>query len=49
VSGEPAMTSDLFAVVVLMSVVTTLTAPFLFSSAFKKKYGDQADEDTQDE
>ena len=39
VAGDPAMTSDLFAVVVLMSVVTTLIAPFLLSSAFKKKYG----------
>jgi len=46
VAGSPAMTSDLFAVVVLMSVVTTLIAPFLLSSAFKKKYGARAPEDT---
>ena len=37
--GTPAMSSELFAVVVMMSVVTTLVAPFLLSGAFKKKYG----------
>jgi len=37
--GSPAMSSELFAVVVMMSVVTTLVAPFLLSGAFKKKYG----------
>ena len=46
VAGSPAMTSDLFAVVVLMSVVTTLIAPFLLSSAFRKKYA-RVPEDTQ--
>jgi len=46
VGGAPAMTSDMFAVVVLMSVVTTLVAPFLLSSAFKKKYGANVPDDT---
>ena len=32
---------DIFAVVVLMSVVTTLITPFLLSHLFKKKYGDR--------
>jgi len=49
VSGEPAMTNDLFAVVVLMSVVTTLAAPFLLSSVFRKKYGDRTKDGLQDE
>jgi Kef-type K+ transport system membrane component KefB len=39
VGGSSAMSADLFAVVVLMSVVTTLIAPFMFSRAFRKKYG----------
>jgi Kef-type K+ transport system membrane component KefB len=39
--GEPAMSGDLFAVVVMMSVVTTLIAPFMLSRVFKKKYGDR--------
>jgi len=46
VEGSPAMTGELFAVVVLMSVVTTLVAPFLLSSAFKKKYGVDKPDDT---
>ena len=32
---------DIFAVVVLMSVVTTLITPFLLSHLFKKRYGDR--------
>jgi Kef-type K+ transport system membrane component KefB len=47
-AGEPAMTSDMFAVVVLMSVVTTLVAPFLLSPAFRKKYGAHVNEDIAD-
>ena len=49
VGGSPAMTSDLFAIVVLMSVVTTLVAPFMLSSAFRKKYGGHRKEDTPQE
>ncbi|MDR2866211.1 MAG: cation:proton antiporter [Methanomassiliicoccaceae archaeon] len=33
---------DVFAIVVLMSVVTTVIAPFVLSRAFKKKYGKRA-------
>lgn len=36
--GTTAMSSELFAVVVMMSVITTIVAPFLLSGAFKKKY-----------
>jgi Kef-type K+ transport system membrane component KefB len=39
VNGSPAMSADLFAVVVMMSIVTTLVAPFMFSRVFRKKYG----------
>jgi Kef-type K+ transport system membrane component KefB len=39
VNGSPAMSADLFAVVVMMSIVTTLIAPFMFSRVFRKKYG----------
>jgi len=49
VGGSPAMTNDLFAIVVLMSVVTTLVAPFMLSSAFRKKYGGHRKEDTPQE
>ncbi|MCL2143426.1 MAG: cation:proton antiporter [Methanomassiliicoccaceae archaeon] len=43
VDGSPAMSGDLFAVVIMMSIVTTLIAPFLLSRAFKKKYcGDRS-------
>ncbi|MCL2786699.1 MAG: cation:proton antiporter [Methanomassiliicoccaceae archaeon] len=45
VAGEPALTNDLFAVIVLMAVVTTLIAPFMLSSAYKKKYGGREPED----
>ncbi|MDR0335321.1 MAG: cation:proton antiporter [Methanomassiliicoccaceae archaeon] len=39
VNGSAAMSADLFAVVVMMSVVTTIIAPFMFSRVFRKKYG----------
>jgi len=39
VGGTSAMSADLFAVVVMMSVVTTIIAPFMFSRVFRKKYG----------
>ncbi|MDR0198821.1 MAG: cation:proton antiporter [Methanomassiliicoccaceae archaeon] len=39
IDGTSAMSADLFAVVVMMSVVTTLVAPFMFSRVFRKKYG----------
>ncbi|MDR0778368.1 MAG: cation:proton antiporter [Methanomassiliicoccaceae archaeon] len=37
--GGPVMSGDLFTIVVLMSVVTTIIAPFMLSRVFKKKYG----------
>lgn len=38
VSGVPAISSELYTTVVLMSVITTIVAPPLLSVAFKKKY-----------
>ena len=41
VEGERAMTSELYTVVVLMSVITTIIAPPILAKLFRKKYPEE--------
>ncbi|MFA6804265.1 MAG: cation:proton antiporter, partial [Candidatus Methanomethylophilaceae archaeon] len=49
VDGVPALSQELYTVVVLMSVVTTLVAPPLLASAFRKKYPPEYQIDAHDQ